>query len=67
MSKNKFSVHLEPGECCVVIPTDWARHVIASYRQMVIDADTKSDANAFQAFIESFQTWVEETAVEYYE
>lgn len=67
MSKNKFSVHLEPGECCVVLPIDWARHVIASYKQMVLDAESKDDSQAFQTFMEAFQDWVEETAVEVYE
>lgn len=64
---NKFSVHIEPGECCVVIPTEWARHIIASYKQMVIDAETSNDAKAFQTFVDTVHNWVEETAVEYYE
>ena len=47
-NKNKLSVHIESGECCIVIPTPWARHIIQTYKQLVIDAETKEDADAFQ-------------------
>jgi hypothetical protein len=67
MSKNKITVHLEPGECCVVIPTVWARHIIGSYELMAMAAKSNEDADAFYTFIGVFKDCVEETAVEFYE
>lgn len=66
-NKNKLSVHIEPGECCIVVPTPWARHIIQTYKQLVIDAETKEDADAFQEFVDVLRSWVEETAIDVYE
>jgi hypothetical protein len=68
MSKNKFSVHVNPGECCVVIPIAWAHHIMDSYKAMLLDpriSDEESDS--IQLFIELMNEWVQETAVEFYE
>lgn len=69
MSKNnKFSVNLEPGECLVVMPTIWAKHVIETYGVIAVSsAADRYDANAYHEFIDLVKDWVEETAVEPHE
>lgn len=64
MSKNKLSVHVDPGECCIVIPINWAEHMMQSYKQMMLNAETPQDAEAFKAFMEAVTTWIEATSVE---
>lgn len=64
---NKYTVHIEEGECCLVVPVAWANHIIASYKEMALAADDDTDAKAYLEFADIVKTWVEETAVDFYD
>lgn len=51
----------------MVVPVEWARHVVASYRKMATDAETPQDANAYKTFADEVEEWIEQTAMEFSE